>query len=149
MGSEMCIRDSTQIEQWWDEAENNLSTDLDVPAYRAALIERFENPNIEHKLEQIAGDSLQKLRVRIAPVALKELEAGRPTPGAVTAISGWIWRVLNGKSANDSQQQAIDEAKNSGEEAEQIQSLLKLVSPELAKNTSFAEGITSAVEIYS
>lgn len=139
----------TQIEQWWDEAENNLSTDLDVPAYRAALIERFENPNIEHKLEQIAGDSLQKLRVRLAPVALKELEAGRPTPGAVTAISGWIWQVLNGKSANDSQQQAIDEAKNSGEEAEQIQSLLKLVSPELAKNTSFAEGITSAVEIYS
>ncbi len=39
-----------------------------MAAYRAALLERFANPRMRHRLAQIAADGSQKLPVRILPV---------------------------------------------------------------------------------
>ena len=44
----------------------------DVAAYRAALLERFANPRIRHRLAQIAADGSQKLPVRVLPVLRAE-----------------------------------------------------------------------------
>ena len=47
-----------------------LPESVDLKAYCAALLERFENPAMEHHLAQIATDMAQKLEVRIkAPLA--------------------------------------------------------------------------------
>nr|WP_246335586.1 hypothetical protein [Microcella alkalica] len=78
------------VERFWDEAEAHLPADLDVPAYRAALLERFENPRIEHRLAQIGRDGSMKLRVRAVPVLRAELAAGRSGEGAASAIAAWM-----------------------------------------------------------
>ncbi|MFG3341085.1 mannitol dehydrogenase family protein [Glycomyces sp. NPDC048151] len=78
-----------QVEALWDEAERHLP-DVEVRDYRAALLERFANPRIEHRLSQINEDSRTKLRLRIAPVALAERAAGRPASGCAAAIAAWL-----------------------------------------------------------
>ncbi|GMA27915.1 mannitol dehydrogenase family protein [Arenivirga flava] len=78
------------VEALWDEASATLPDGLDLPAYRSALLERFANPRIEHRLAQIAQDSLTKLRLRIVPVARHRLAEGASTSGCATAVAAWI-----------------------------------------------------------
>ncbi len=73
----------------WAEDARQLP-DLDLDAYAVALLERFRNPRIVHSLDQIAIDSLTKVRVRIVPVALRELAAGRDAEACAHAIAAWI-----------------------------------------------------------
>ncbi len=79
----------TAVDDLWDEAQRHLPDHLDIPAYRAALLERFANPRIEHRLEQIAEDGLTKLKLRIAPIATAELDAGRDARGCAFALAVW------------------------------------------------------------
>ena len=74
----------------WDDAVGQLPSGLAPDEYRAALLERFENPRIEHRLAQIAEDSTQKLRLRIVPVCLADLHDGRVAQGGAFAIAAWI-----------------------------------------------------------
>jgi fructuronate reductase len=48
-----------------EEAAATLPDGLDPATYRDALIKRFENPNLHHKLRQIAMDGTQKLPIRL------------------------------------------------------------------------------------
>ncbi|GAA1650229.1 mannitol dehydrogenase family protein [Actinoplanes couchii] len=75
-----------EVEALWDEATRHLP-DLEIRAYRTALAARFTNPRIEHRLAQIAEDTLTKLRLRIVPVARRERAAGRPATGCATALA--------------------------------------------------------------
>ena len=66
------------VEQFWAEAVRHLPAEgLDLDAYRAALLDRFDNARIQHLLGQIGQDGTTKLRVRIAPVLRAERAAGR------------------------------------------------------------------------
>lgn len=79
------------VEGFWNEAESALgSADLDVPGYRRRLVQRFENPRIEHRLEQIANGAAAKLRVRIVPVALATIEARTDPSGSAAALAAWL-----------------------------------------------------------
>lgn len=79
------------VEEWWDEASRHLTLpEADVVAYRRALLERFENPNIRHVLAQIAADGSQKIPVRIVPTLRAELAAGQVPAGATRAIAAWV-----------------------------------------------------------
>lgn len=75
---------------FWDEAQRHLPPQLAVCEYRAALMRRFENPRIAHELAQIAIDIPIKIRLRIVPVAERELEAGRPADGCAAAVGAWL-----------------------------------------------------------
>ncbi len=78
------------VEQWWTEASRHLALPADdVAAYRAALLARFENPNIRHALAQIAVDGSQKIPVRIVPTMRAERDAGRVPAGAARAVAAW------------------------------------------------------------
>lgn len=78
------------VEQWWDEAARHITLPPeDVATYRAALIDRYENPNIRHALAQIAADGSQKIPVRILPTLRAELAAGRMPQGASRAVAAW------------------------------------------------------------
>ncbi|MDQ1483835.1 MAG: fructuronate reductase [Actinomycetota bacterium] len=79
------------LHEWWDAAARHLS--LPAPendAYRAALIERFANPHMHHRLDQIAWDGSQKLPIRVLPTLRNEWAAGRLPPGATRPIAAWV-----------------------------------------------------------
>jgi fructuronate reductase len=82
------------VEALWDEDAACLPAGLDPSAYRSALVTRFANTRMEHRLDQIAGDSVTKLRLRIVPVAELLLARQEPSPATALAISAWIsaWR---------------------------------------------------------
>ncbi|MDM7955196.1 mannitol dehydrogenase family protein [Blastomonas sp.] len=80
------------IETLWDEAQTTLDppAGLDIPAYRAALLERFANPALQHRTRQIAMDGSQKLPQRlIAPLA-ERAAAGQQSPALVLAVAAWM-----------------------------------------------------------
>ncbi|AIY01125.1 putative mannitol-1-phosphate/altronate dehydrogenase [Arthrobacter sp. PAMC 25486] len=91
------------VEQFWNEAESNLPAEgLNIPAYRAALLERFGNARIAHHLAQIAMDGSNKLRMRAVPVYKAEKAAGRSGAGALRMVAAWVafLRVANSTGAS-------------------------------------------------
>jgi fructuronate reductase len=81
---------SAMVGEFWDEASAQLPGGLNIVGYRAALLERFRNSRIEHRLAQIAEDGTRKLSLRIVPVAEAQLKAGRLPGAAAFAIACWI-----------------------------------------------------------
>jgi len=81
---------SAKVEEFWDEASAELPAGLSVVSYRAALLERFRNSRIEHRLAQIAEHGTRKLTFRIVPVAEAQLRAGRLARAAAFAMACWI-----------------------------------------------------------
>jgi fructuronate reductase len=87
------------LEQWWDEAAGHLPLPAaEIDAYRAALLERWANPRIQHRLAQIAADGSQKLPIRILPVLRRERAEKRMPAGAVRVLAAWV-RHLRGAGA--------------------------------------------------
>ena len=79
------------LEEWWSEASRHLSLpEADVAAYRRALLDRFTNPRMRHRLAQIAADGSQKLPVRILPTLRQERAAGRLPAGAARVLAAWV-----------------------------------------------------------
>jgi fructuronate reductase len=62
---------------------------LDLSAYIAAVLQRFRNPAIAHRLAQIAWDGSQKLPFRILETTAEALAARRPVDRLATAIAAW------------------------------------------------------------
>lgn len=111
------------VEAFWDEAEANLPVEgLNIPAYRAALRERFSNSRIAHHLAQIAQDGSNKLRMRAVPVYKAERAAGRSGDGALRMIAAWLGFVKASHAAGSTVTDAA------GESA--ITAALKLPEPE-------------------
>ena len=87
------------VESLWDEAAPHLPLPAeDVAGYRAALLDRYANPRIRHRLAQIAADGSTKIVVRTVPVLRAERAAGRVPLGCATVVAAWIWH-LRGRGA--------------------------------------------------
>lgn len=128
-----------QVNSFWDEAANHLTEEgLDIPNYRVALLERFENTRIAHRLAQIAIDGATKLRVRIAPVAKAEIAAGREAAACAMAIAGWVAYVLKNEKVQDSQSDEIARALN-GKKPGVEQRLVSVIDLQLANDAKFME----------
>ncbi|MEM7318657.1 MAG: mannitol dehydrogenase family protein [Pseudomonadota bacterium] len=94
-----------------------------VPAYARALIKRFENPELAHRLDQIAMDGSQKLPYRfIAPLRENRSAA------VITGVRAWIAYCMSqsalGRQINDPKAAEIRKATQSSDPA---MSLLTLV----------------------
>lgn len=63
---------------------------LDIPAYVEALLERFRNPAIDHRLSQIAWDGSQKLPIRILGTLADALAAGRRIDRLAVPLAAWM-----------------------------------------------------------
>jgi fructuronate reductase len=62
----------------------------DREAYRASLMQRWRNPALAHRCQQIAMDGSQKIPQRwIAPLA-ERLAAGQPVPRMAFGIAAWL-----------------------------------------------------------
>jgi fructuronate reductase len=135
----------SKVESFWDEAAQHLTEEgLAVPEYRSALIDRFKNSRIAHRLGQISIDGSTKLRVRIAPVAKKEIAAGRSARACAVAIAGWISFVLSAEKLADSQSELIARVV-SGSSAGIEKRLVEVLDPELASNASFMNLVIESV----
>lgn len=122
------------IEQWWDEAVRHLTLPADhLMTYRAALTERFANPNIRHLLAQIAADGSQKVPVRILPTLKAERAEGRSGRGAARVVAAWI-RHLRGAGAPvaDAQGERFVEAAAGEDFSAAVARVIALLDPEIA-----------------
>ena len=91
------------VEEWWDVAQRHLPLPQEeITDYRAALIDRYENPNIRHLLTQIAADGSQKIAIRHVPALLADRAAGQMPTGATPAIAAWTLHLRGlGAPVND------------------------------------------------
>jgi fructuronate reductase len=134
------------LEQWWDEAAGHLPlAPGEISAYRSALIERWSNPRIQHRLAQIAADGSVKLPVRILPVLRAERAAGRMPAGAVRAVAAWIAHLRGaGAPVRDAAADAALAAA-SGSPAEAARRVVTLLDPELAADAALLAALASAL----
>lgn len=61
-----------------------------LPTYRAELLERFRNPSLRHKLQQIAMDGSQKLPQRLLGTIRARLAEDVPSERLCFAVAGWL-----------------------------------------------------------
>src|SRR6185312_12210317 len=80
------------VERLWDEAVETMTPadGLDTDDYRTALIARFENPALAHRLLQIAEDGSRKLPERILKPLEERTVADRDSPAMVFALAAWL-----------------------------------------------------------
>ena len=76
----------------------------DLEAYKAQLVERFQNPGLRHRAWQIAMDGTQKLPQRLLGTIRERLEAGGPIRRLALAVAAWMRYV----AGVDEQGRAID-----------------------------------------
>jgi fructuronate reductase len=62
----------------------------DVLAYCDQLLDRFENPSLAHRTQQIAMDGTQKVPVRWLPALRTSLDAGVELPHVERALAAWL-----------------------------------------------------------
>jgi fructuronate reductase len=74
----------------------DLPAGVDIAAYQNALVERFGNPALPHRTQQIAMDGSQKLPQRLLGTVRDNLAAGRPIDLLTLAVAGWM-RYVSGR----------------------------------------------------
>jgi fructuronate reductase len=65
-----------------------------LPAYRDALLARFANPDLHHKVHQIATDSSLKIPLRWLPTLHTRLAAGADVEPLAFAAAAWMRYLL-------------------------------------------------------
>lgn len=65
----------------------------DLNAYADALLARFANPALEHRLAQIAMDGSQKIPQRWLETLAENQRMGRDCPAILTALAAWLRHV--------------------------------------------------------
>jgi fructuronate reductase len=138
IGDPMCLN---WVNEYWDAACAHLGDGLDLDAYRAALLDRFENARIEHRLAQIGMEGVTKLRVRAAPIILAERAAGRTGEAPIRAIGAWVALVMAGADLPDAAAEGIAAALASAGDV--LTELVRLIDPQLADDASVLAGIRS------
>lgn len=73
----------------------------DLSHYADALIERFKNPALNHKLIQIAMDGSQKIPQRWLETLAYHQQAGWQCPAILEALAAWIMHIRGDKHVVD------------------------------------------------
>jgi fructuronate reductase len=139
------------VEALWDELEPTLSPppELDVAAYRAALLRRFSNAGLAHRTRQIAIDGSQKIPQRLIVPIAQRLERGAGIEALALAVAAWLrWqggRTDAGEAFEVDDPLAAETGRIGGSPADRVAAALALRSvfpPGLAANRAFREILT-------
>ena len=79
----------------------NAAAGQDLSAYADALIARFKNPSLNHRLAQIAMDGSQKIPQRWLETLAHHQSQGRQCPAILTVLAGWLTHVRDGVRIED------------------------------------------------
>jgi len=136
------------VEGFWNEAVSHLpAAELDLDNYREALLARYRNGRIAHRLAQIAMDGSTKLRVRIAPTAKAELAAGRDAQGCAVAIGAWVEFVLANQGVVEDSQAVSILSLVTNKPQDLSQQLVALIDPALSDHQSFMDLVLNRVKV--
>jgi len=126
----------------------------DLPAYAAALLERYRNPAIRHRTWQIAMDGSQKLPQRLLGTIRDNLQDGRVPTGLCLAVAGWMRYVggVDEKGATidvrdplaDRLKAASDGAVTPEEKVAALLAVRDVFDEGLAGNAAFRDAVTAA-----
>jgi fructuronate reductase len=135
------------LQQWWKEASTLLPLPAaDVSAYREALLERFSNPRMRHRLDQIAADGSQKLPVRILPTLRRERAENRMPDGAIRVLAAWMCHLRGaGGKVTDARADEL-EPLAAGSLPAAVAQVLGAVDSELATDGEVVAAVRSAAE---
>ncbi|MFT2817490.1 mannitol dehydrogenase family protein [Leifsonia sp. A12D58] len=137
------------VYDFWDDAARHLPAQLlELDAYRAALIERFDNARIEHRLAQISAEAVTKLRVRIVPTVLAERADGRTAAVGIRAIGSWVTLVLAGRDMVDAESVAIAAAAAAQPRQVAIARLVGLIDQRLVNDEAILADVAAVVAEY-
>jgi fructuronate reductase len=138
------------LEEWWAEASAHLSVSAgDITAYRDALLNRFANPRMRHRLDQIAADGSQKLPIRILPVLRRERAAGRTAPGATRALAAWVCHLRGlGAPVKDAGADAVIPLA-AGPLPAAVRSVLEFLDPEIAADDEIVAAVLTHAEAFA
>lgn len=121
---------------------------FDHDAYRRAVLARFRNPAIVHRLEQIAGDGSQKLPYRLGDTLADHRANGRMPRHVVAALGCWVaflmQRARAGVAIVDPAGEALATAAREGD-ATAV--LARLVSAGLGFDPALAQDATAMTAI--
>ncbi|WP_417242605.1 mannitol dehydrogenase family protein [Celeribacter sp.] len=143
---------------WRDEIVPGLTPPegVDLTAYAAALLARYQNPAIRHLTWQIAMDGSQKLPQRILTQLGEGLSAGRPMTGLVLAVAAWMRYVggvdetggaIDVRAPLAARLKALsDAAKTPAEAVTNLLSVEQVFPVALASNAAFVDALTQAYE---
>lgn len=122
-----------EVELFWDEAVRHLELPAEaVAAYREALLARFANQRVRHRLAQIAADGSTKLRVRTLPVLRAERAAGRLPEGCAATLAAWVLHLRgHGAPVKDPGAEAAQSAATAGDLATAVPAVLDTLEPGL------------------
>jgi fructuronate reductase len=139
MRDQTCLR---WLDEWWEVASRHLSLPAaDNAAYRAALTERFANPRMLHRLDQIAWDGSQKLPIRVLPTLNRERAAGRLPSGATRPVAAWVCHLRGaGATVTDARAEEFIQLA-SGPLQDAVRLVLKALDPRLVAD----EAVIAAV----
>jgi fructuronate reductase len=73
----------------------------DLPAYAAALMDRFANPALNHRLIQIAMDGSQKIPQRWLETLAWHQDRGQECPAILDGLSAWLAFLSGGEHPVD------------------------------------------------
>lgn len=127
------------VQDWWGQAARHL--DIEVDGYQQALVERFENPRIAHRLAQIGRDGSVKLPQRILPVLAADRAGGGGFGAGCLALAAWICH-LRGHSTP-----VVDPAADrlvglaTGENQRAARDVVGFLDPDLAGDTALTEAV--------
>lgn len=135
------------VEALWDEAAHHLTADgLDVPGYREALLERFNNPRIRHNLAQIGIDGGTKQRMRAVPIMKAERRAGRDGKAAAFSIAAWIAFLLRNGGSEDIADSRADVLNRARQSSAPVAALVSTLDEGLGTDRSAVELIRELTE---
>lgn len=135
------------VEQWWDEAVPHLTLPAaDLATYRAALLERFANPGIRHRLDQIATDGSQKLPVRLLPTVHAERAAGRVPHGAARILAAWVAYLRRDRDAvRDVRADELRPLAGGDDPRTAVSRVLAALAPALAQDRAILDAVEAAL----
>jgi fructuronate reductase len=127
----------------------------DLPAYCAALLDRYRNPAIRHRTWQIAMDGSQKLPQRILGTVADNLATGRPVNGLALAVAGWM-RYVGGTDETGAEidvkdplaselRTAFDSADDAAGKASALFDIRAVFDANLAENAVFRDAVIAAL----
>jgi len=130
---------------------------LNKETYGRKIIQRFENPAIQHLLAQIAWDSSQKIPYRILAIVTDNIAKNKTSPMLCLSLAAWIKFVVTKVSTG---QQIIDPLERklmgiakycdgSDIDIEHFISLDKIFPKELQTNMQFIKDIKMAYQLFN
>lgn len=132
-----------------EEAAPTVSTapDLDLSAYVRALLDRFANPQLCHRLAQIAIDGSQKIPQRWLETLAISQQSGRACPAILAGIAAWIGH-LQGRNGpvDDPLASKLEAAVKSGEPLRSLFGSEGIVASKWSPSEADRKAITTWLE---